>query len=165
MEDQNGRRRVAVSGDLGRYDDEIMKPPVNVPEAGVLLVESTYGNRSHADQSIRDVLADVLTYVIEQGGVLLIPAFAVGRTQQVLYHIRRVQDEGRVPDLPVFIDSPMAVEASHIYCRFGDDHNLDVNLLMDQRVCPLRCWDTRFVRDVEDSKALNQMPGPARSLS
>ncbi|HIP96428.1 MAG TPA: MBL fold metallo-hydrolase, partial [Anaerolineae bacterium] len=151
---QNGRR-VVFSGDLGRYDDEIMKPPVSVPQADVLLVESTYGNRLHANQSIQDMLSDVLAYVIERGGVLLIPAFAVGRTQQVLYHIRRLQDQGRVPDLPVFIDSPMAVQASHIYCRFGDDHNLDVNLLMEQRTCPLRCRDTRFVRDVEVSKALN----------
>ncbi|MFQ6059167.1 MAG: MBL fold metallo-hydrolase RNA specificity domain-containing protein [Anaerolineae bacterium] len=165
VETQNSSRRVVFSGDLGRYDDEIMKPPVNIPEADVLLVESTYGNRLHADQSIQDALTDVLTYVIERGDVLLIPAFAVGRTQQVLYHIRRLQDQGRVPDLPVFMDSPMAVDASRIYCRFGDDHNLDVNLLMDQRACPLRCRHTHFVQDVEQSKALNTRPGPAVIIS
>ena len=69
------------------------------------------------------------------------------------------------PDLPVYIDSPMAVDASHRYCCFGDDHNLDVNLLMDDNVCPLRCRDTHFVRDVADSKVLNAMPGPAVILS
>jgi len=63
------------------------------------------------------------------------------------------------------VDSPMAVDASHIYCEFGDDHNLDVNLLMDHRVCPLRCRDTHFVQDVEDSKRLNTMPGPAGIIS
>ncbi|MFQ5858645.1 MAG: MBL fold metallo-hydrolase RNA specificity domain-containing protein [Anaerolineae bacterium] len=165
VETQNGSRRVVFSGDLGRYDSEIMKPPVTVTAADVLLVESTYGNRLHAQQSIQDALADVMGYIVEHGGVLLIPSFAVGRTQQVLYHIRRLQDQGRVPDIPVFIDSPMAVDASHIYCRFGDDHNLDVNLLMDGRVCPLRCRDTHFVQDVEQSKALNTRPGPAVIIS
>ncbi|HHS98237.1 MAG TPA: MBL fold metallo-hydrolase [Chloroflexi bacterium] len=165
VETPNGTRRVVFSGDLGRYNDEIMKPPTRIPEADVLLVESTYGDRPHADQSVQDALAEAVNGVVERGGVLLIPAFAVGRTQQVLYHIRQLQDKGRVPDLPVFIDSPMAVEASHIYCQFGDDHNLDVNLLMDHRVCPLRCRDTRFVRDVRESKALNRMEGPAVILS
>ncbi|MFQ6016451.1 MAG: MBL fold metallo-hydrolase RNA specificity domain-containing protein [Anaerolineae bacterium] len=185
----DGGQRLVFSGDLGRYHGEIMKAPTGIAEADVLVVESTYGNRLHAEQSIQDALADALGYVIEQRGVLLIPSFAVGRTQQVLYHIRRLQDQGWMPDpstalrpfgraqgrlrsgqgsgqaLPVFIDSPMAVEASHIYCRFGDDHNLDVNLLMDERVCPLRCRETHFVRDVEESKTLNTRPGPAVIIS
>jgi metallo-beta-lactamase family protein len=160
-----GSCRVVFSGDLGRYDSEIMKPPMEITGADVLLVESTYGDRLRADESVQDVLTEVLTYIIEKRGVLLIPAFAVGRTQQILYHVRRLQDQGRVPDLPVFIDSPMAVEVSHIYCRFGDDHNLDVNLLMDKRACPLRCRETHFVRDVEESKALNTRPGPAIIIS
>ncbi len=165
MADVDGGRRLVFSGDLGRYDDEIMKPPARITEAEVLLVESTYGDRLHADDSIQDVLAEVLGYVVQGNSVLLIPAFAVGRTQQVLYHIRRLQEQGRMPDLPVFIDSPMAVDASYIYCRFGNDHNLDVNLLMDERVCPLRCRETHFVRDVAESKALNTMPGPAVIIS
>jgi len=97
--------------------------------------------------------------------ILLIPASAVGRTQEVLYHLRRLQQEGLTPDLPVYIDSPMAVDASQIYCRFGDDHNLDLNLLMDEQECPLRCRETYFVRDVADSKLLNTMPGPAIIIS
>jgi metallo-beta-lactamase family protein len=158
-------RRVVFSGDLGRYKSEVMRPPTSLPEADVLLVESTYGDRLHSDEPIQDVLAEALDYVLQREGVLLIPAFAVGRTQEVLYHIRQLQEKRRVPDLPVFIDSPMAVETSHIYCRFGDDHNLDVNLLMDEKECPLRCRDTRFVRDVEESKLLNTRPGPAIIIS
>lgn len=158
-------RCVVFSGDLGRYDSEVMRPPISLSEADVLLVESTYGDRLHSDEPIQDVLAGALDYVVQNGGVLLVPAFAVGRTQEVLYHIRQLQEKGRVPDLPVFIDSPMAVEISHIYCRFGDDHNLDVNLLMDEKECPLRCRDTRFVRDVEESKLLNTRPGPAIIIS
>ncbi len=159
------RRRLVFSGDLGRYNSEVMKPPWEVDRGDLVLVESTYGDRRHADESIDEALARVLAVIAETRGVLLIPAFAVGRTQQVLYHIRKLQDKGQAPDIPVYIDSPMAVDASNIHCRFGDDHNLDVNLLMDHDACPLRCRDTRFVRDVADSKALNQAPGPAVILS
>jgi len=160
-----GGKRLVVSGDLGRYNSEVMKAPTTVDMADVLLVESTYGDRRHPDDSIAAGLTDMLTRIANTKGVVLIPAFAVGRTEQVLYHIRKLQDARLVPDLPVYIDSPMAVDASEIYCRFGDDHNLDVNLLMDGDACPLRCRDTHFVRDVADSKALNQMPGPAVILS
>lgn len=158
-------RRVAFSGDLGRYDSEVMRPPVSLDGADVLLIESTYGDRLHAEEPVQEALARALGHVIEREGVLLIPAFAVGRTQEVLYHLRRLQEKGRIPNLPVYIDSPMAVDASGIYCRFGDDHNLDVNLLMDSGDCPLRCRDTRFVRDAEESKALNTLPGPAVVIS
>jgi metallo-beta-lactamase family protein len=161
----NARRRLVFSGDLGRYNSEMMKPPTSLEHADLLLVESTYGNRRHADELMADGLSGMLKHVAETKGVLLIPAFAVGRTQQVLYHIRKVQEAGLAPNLPVYIDSPMAVDASHIYCRFGDDHNLDVNLLMDGDGCPLRCRETHFVREVKDSKALNSMPGPAVILS
>lgn len=158
-------RRVVFSGDLGRYESEVMRPPVSLSEADVLLVESTYGDRLHSDEPIQKVLSEALDYIIKSGGVLLIPAFAVGRTQEVLYHIRQLQEKKRIPELPIFVDSPMAVDVSHIYCRFGDDHNLDINLLMDENECPLRCRDTRFVRDVEESKQLNTRPGPAVIIS
>ncbi|MFH1906086.1 MAG: MBL fold metallo-hydrolase [Chloroflexota bacterium] len=160
-----GSRHVVFSGDLGRYDSEVMRPPTSLSEADVLLIESTYGDRLHSDEPIQNILAEALDYTAHREGVLLVPAFAVGRTQEVLYHIRQLQEKGRVPSLPVFIDSPMAVETSHIYCRFGDDHTLDVNLLMDDRECPLRCRDTHFVRDVEESKLLNTRPGPAIIIS
>ncbi|MDF1499720.1 MAG: MBL fold metallo-hydrolase [Anaerolineales bacterium] len=162
---QSESRRIVFSGDLGRYDSEIMKPPEQVGRADILLVESTYGGRLHTDDSIRSVLIDFLNDVADEKSVLLIPAFAIGRTQQILFWIRKLQDEGSVPDLPVFIDSPMAVEASHIYCQFGDDHNLDVNLLMDERQCPLRCKETHFIKEVEESKELNTRPGPAIIIS
>ena len=166
VESPTGPQRAVFSGDLGRYDGEVMKPPKAVTKADILLVESTYGNRMHSEGSVEDALADVLNFVMERGSVLLIPSFAVGRTQQVLYYVRKLQEQGRVPyDLPVYVDSPMAVDVSHIYCQFGDDHNLDVNLLMDGRTCPLRCRDTHFVQSVEQSKALNRMPGPAVILS
>lgn len=165
IENGGSPRGIVFSGDLGRYQSEIMQPPSAITEADVLLIESTYGNRSHEDESIEDKLSEYLQKVSAARGVLLIPAFAVGRTQQILYWIRRLQDRGLAPGLPVFIDSPMAVEASHIYCRYGDDHNLDVNLLMDEHQCPLRCRDTHFITAVADSKELNTRPGPAVIIS
>lgn len=161
----SGSRRIVFSGDLGRYKSEVMRPPTSLSAADVLLIESTYGDRLHSNEPIQDILGEALDYIVKHEGVLLIPAFAVGRTQEVLYHIRQLQEKARVPDLPVFIDSPMAVDTSHIYCRFGDDHNLDINLLMDKKECPLRCRDTRFMRDVEESKMLNERPGPAIIIS
>ena len=158
-------RRVVFSGDLGRYESAVMRPPDAVSAADVLVVESTYGDRLHSKEPIQNILRQALDYAIQQDGALLIPAFAVGRTQEVLYHIRQLQEKGLVSDIPVFIDSPMAVETSHIYCRYGDDHNLDVNLLMDQQECPLRCRDTHFIQDPEESKLLNTRRGPAVIIS
>lgn len=156
---------IVFSGDLGRFNSEMMKPPSLMSEATTLLVESTYGNRVHGSKSMEDRLAEELDTVIQRESVMLVPAFAVGRTQQILFLIRRLQDAGRIPNLPIYIDSPMAVDASHIYCKYGDDHNLDINLLMDDKVCPLRCPETHFVRKVEESKALNEIRGPAVIIS
>ncbi len=158
-------RRIVFSGDLGRYESEVMRPPARISDADVLLVESTYGDRLHADEPIQEILTKALDHVVQNEGVLLIPAFAVGRTQEVLYHIRQLQTKGCVPELPIFIDSPMAVDTSHIYCQYGDDHNLDVNLLMNEKECPLRCRDTHFMRDAEESKMLNTRTGPAVIIS
>jgi metallo-beta-lactamase family protein len=165
VETDEGGRRIVFSGDLGRYGGEIMASPTQIREADCLLVESTYGDRRHGEQPVRLEMADLVRSVADRGGVLLIPAFAVGRTQEVLYHLRRLEEEGLIPHLPVYIDSPMAVDASQIYCRFGDDHNLDINLLMDEQECPLRCRETHFVRQVEESKRLNTIPGPAIIIS
>lgn len=158
-------RKIVFSGDLGRYGQAVMADPHPAAEADYLVVESTYGGRRHDERPIADVLEPLIQRVAADRGVLLIPAFAVGRTQQVLYHIRRLESDQRIPRLPVYIDSPMAVDVSHLYCRFGDDHNLDVNLLMDAHECPLRCVETHFISSVEESKQLNRMPGPAIILS
>ncbi len=162
---QNEKSSIVFSGDLGRFNSEIMKAPTLMNEATTLLVESTYGDRIHGTESIEDRLAQELDYVIQRESVMLVPAFAVGRTQQILFIIRKLQDAGRIPNLPIYIDSPMAVDASGIYCKYGDDHNLDINLLMDNNDCPLRCPETRFVRNVEESKALNDLRGPAVIIS
>lgn len=165
VHDSSGEKKIVFSGDLGRYKSDIMKSPENVSSADYLLLESTYGNRLHEDESIDDSLVEMLTRLVATKGVLLIPSFAVGRTQQILYRIRKLQDRGAVPIMPIYIDSPMATSSTHIYCRFGNEHNLSVDLLMDDKMCPLHCPETHFVKDVQESKDLNQRPGPAIIIS
>lgn len=166
LEIQIGALRLWFSGDLGRYEDAVMKPPGDGGEADYVFVESTYGNRLHPDNDVATELADVINRTAKRGGCVLIPAFAIGRTQTMLYHIRQLEDAGRVPRLKVHIDSPMATDASALYCKFGREENLKLDLTMDDgRVCPLRCRETHFVQSVEESKSLNDLTQPAIIIS
>lgn len=165
LETARGTRRVVFSGDLGRYHDLVMKPPTEMEETDVLLVESTYGDRLHEDDPIEKSLAEAVRFILERGGVLLIPAFAIGRTQQILYHLRLMQESGEVPPMPVYVDSPMARNATHIYCAYPEDHNFSEDMPTDAASCPLLTADTRFVRDVSESQKLNRQPGPMIVIS
>lgn len=162
LEVEIGGTRLWFSGDLGRYQDEVMNPPSEGSEADYIFVESTYGDRLHPGNDVAGELAEVINRTAKRGGSVLIPAFAIGRTQTMLYHIRRLEDAGRIPCLPVFIDSPMAVDASALYCKFGDEENLKLDLTMnDEHCCVLRCKETNFVQSVEESKRINELRSPA----
>ena len=157
-----GGTRLWFSGDLGRYQDEVMNPPSAGSEADYIFIESTYGDRLHPDNDVSTDLAEIINRTAQRGGVVLVPAFAIGRTQMMLYHIRRLEDAGRIPRLPVFIDSPMAVDASALYCKFGHEENLKLDLTMNnEHCCVLRCNETNFVQSVEDSKRVNEHRSPA----
>lgn len=158
--------RLWFSGDLGRYEDEVMSPPGDGVDADFIFIESTYGDRLHPNTDVASELAAIVNSTVERGGVLLIPAFAIGRTQTLLYHIRRLEDAKRIPRLPVYIDSPMAVDASALYCKFGREPGLRLDLTMSETdCCPLRCNDAHFVHSVDDSKALGRMDRPAIIIS
>jgi metallo-beta-lactamase family protein len=146
--------RIVFSGDLGRYGDQIMVDPVPVERADYLLVESTYGNRRHDPRDPEDALAEIVSETVGHGGSVLIPAFAVGRAQSLLFHLHRLKVRGRLANVPVFLDSPMAIDASEIYGRNLEDHRLSA------RDCSDACRVAHYVRDVEESKAvmLNPMP-------
>lgn len=165
LQEDGAAVRVVFSGDLGRYDQPVMREPAPIRDADYLVLESTYGDREHGDEAVDEQLARVVNATVKRGGVLLIPAFAVGRTQELLYRLRRLEDEGGIPRLPVYIDSPMATDSTDIYCRHGDEHNLRVDLLMDHDQCPLRCRDTHFTRSVAASKRINRMTGSAIIIS
>ncbi len=152
---------LVFSGDLGRWGRPMIRDPELVPDADVLLVESTYGNRTHPDGNPSDGLARVVNEAVERGGALLIPAFAVGRTQELIWRLRELEETRLVPRLPVYIDSPMATDVTDIFCQHPEDHDIDMKLLMDEQRCPLCCKPYTFTRAPEESKALNSVKGPA----
>jgi metallo-beta-lactamase family protein len=151
--------RLVCSGDLGRWNRPILRDPEPVPAADVLLVESTYGDRVHPTDAVEQ-LARVVREAAARGGPLLVPAFAVGRTQELLWTLRQLEDAGRIPVLPVFLDSPMAINVTAVYGRHPEDHDLDMRALVDAREAPLACREFRLIRSAQESKALNDRHGP-----
>lgn len=141
---------VLFSGDLGRLHDPVMCAPAIMQEADYLLVESTYGDRLHGSDDPAVQLAECINRTIKRGGTVVIPAFAVGRAQGLLYYIHRLKGEGKIPkDLPVYLDSPMAIDASDLLCRYPADHRLSRTL------CAAICNGVTYVHTPQESKALN----------
>ncbi len=159
IELNDGRQKLVFSGDLGRFNDLIMQPPEPVYEADYLLVESTYGNRVHPDADVMEQLADIINKTMERGGTVLMPAFAVGRAQTLLYIVQQLKEQLRIPNVPVYLNSPMAISATEIFCRFHKEHRLD----------PADCHKidqgTHFIRSAEDSIALVAQRHPAIIIS
>jgi metallo-beta-lactamase family protein len=153
FESLDGRRkRMIMTGDLGRYDEPIIPDPSNVDEADYIVVESTYGDRNHPEYDVKARLAEIINETARHAGHILIPAFAIGRTQQLLYLIRELEEENRIPILPVFVDSPMAVSATKLYLRHAEDHDLEMKDLMDDRRNPLATKRFNLARTVQESK-------------
>jgi metallo-beta-lactamase family protein len=152
-------RRVLFSGDLGHYHQPIIRDPVEPPACDYLLVESTYGDRLHSSEDPKDALARVINEAVARGGPLLIPAFAVGRTQELLYYIRELEDERRIPVLPVRVDSPMAAAATQIYQRNRDEQDEEYTSLLARHVHPLRTHSMLTASTREESKRLNEEEG------
>ena len=159
VEVEAGGRRLLFSGDLGRHDDPIMVAPEPPPAVDYLIVESTYGDRLHPATDPAEDLREVITRTASRGGMVLIPAFAVGRTQELLYYIHRLKQQGAIPDLPVFLDSPMAIDASELMCRFSREHRLSA--AQARAVCAT----ATYVREREDSIALNARTHPMIIIS
>ena len=155
-----GGRRLVFSGDLGRYDVPIMVDPEPVAEADVLLVESTYGNRVHPPDDPADRLTAAVRRAVEQKGWLLIPAFAVGRSQEILYDLRELEKRGVIPSLPVFLDSPMGIQATAIYAAHTEEHDPALARVVAGGTAPFAPKRFALSRSVEDSKRLNDTAGP-----
>jgi metallo-beta-lactamase family protein len=156
-----GGRRLVYSGDLGRYDVPIMRDPAVVQGTDTLLVESTYGNRRHAPDDGTPVLVQAVQRAAERHGWLLIPAFAIGRTQDILYLLKRLEDDKKIPALPVYLDSPMAIEATVIYARHPEEHDEVLTRAAAAGGRPLVPARFHLSRTGEDSKRLNAVEGPA----
>ena len=153
-------RRILFSGDLGRPDDLIMLPPEDAPQADTVLIESTYGNRSHPADNVEEELADALQRLAARGGVAVLPVFAVGRAQAVLHAIGKLKQQGKIPSaLPVFLDSPMAVSTTDLYQRHPHAHKLNASELEALKHV------AHMVETSEASKALSRHHGPMVILS
>jgi metallo-beta-lactamase family protein len=157
--DGRERRTVLFSGDLGRYAAPILPDPAPIGEADYVLVESTYGDRLHDAEPVADQLARAVGEAVRRGGALVVPAFAVGRTQELLYHLRALEEARRIPVLPTFVDSPMAIEATALYCAHLDEFDEEMRRQVAGGHCTLHTARFQLVRSVEASKALNDEPG------
>jgi len=151
--------RILFSGDVGRYDGPLYHDPAPPPACDYLVCESTYGNRDHPDSDLLAALEGVVHRAIERGGVMLMASFAVGRAQQLIYLLQVLKKEKRIPDLPIYLDSPMSVDATKIYKEHRDDHDLSEGELIDRKV--LGGPSLHLCRSADESKALNHVKGTA----
>ncbi|MCX7798953.1 MAG: MBL fold metallo-hydrolase [Fimbriimonadales bacterium] len=158
-------QRILLSGDLGRRNRPILIDPEVVDWAEYLVLESTYGDRNHPPEDPQDVLERLLNDALQNGRCILVPSFAVGRTQEVLFHIRSLQEQGRVGRIPVYVDSPMATSTTLLYLESPDDQDDEMRLQLAEQENPLRPDRLEFVRDVNQSKAINSMDGPMVVIS
>lgn len=156
---------VLFSGDLGRYDQPIIRDPEPPPPCDYLLIESTYGDRPHDPEAPKDAIVRIITEAVKRNGPILIPAFAVGRTQEILYLIRELEDEKRIPVLPVCVDSPMAAAATTAYGARKEEQDADYAAILAKAQHPLRTHGMMTCSSKQESKRLNDARGPRVIIS
>lgn len=156
---EDGGRTVLFSGDLGKYDQPIIRDPEPPPACDYLLIESTYGDRLHDTEQPKDALERIIKNAVARNSVVLIPAFAVGRAQELIYFIRELEDEHKIPIVPVIVDSPMAASATQAYTRAKEEHDEDYTLALKTNPTPLRTHSMTTAASREESKRLNSVQG------
>ena len=158
--------RIVFSGDLGRYDALILRNPVPVEYADYLLVESTYGNRMHPPEDPTADIAAIINETAKRGGMTVIPAFAIGRAQTLLYLLRDMKERCAIPDLPIFVDSPMAQRVTNVFCRHVDDFDEEARAIYHKTgKCPIFSAKMEFVHTKEESQKINNIRYPAIIIS
>ena len=166
--DTGEQRRVVFSGDIGRTTSALLAAPEPVGAADIVIMESTYGDRLHEDYaSTRRTLRNVVNTTSRHSGKVIIPAFAVGRTQEIVYNLHQLDTAGDIPDLPVFVDSPLAVDATNVFRMHPEAWRAEVQefLLGDGRRSPFDYENVEYIREARRSKQLNSKPGPAVIIS
>lgn len=158
--------KILFSGDLGQPDQPIIKDPTFIDEADYVIVESTYGNRLHETYDKEEKLASIINASVARGGNIIIPSFAVGRTQSMLYYLNNLLKSGRIPDMPVIIDSPLAISATDIFLNNTQDYdNEAIDMLYKDHKNPLLMPQLRFTKTAEESRTLNDLEQPAIIIS
>lgn len=151
----DGKSKLTFSGDLGGPNQLIMKAPSYLKQTDYLVLESTYGDRLHEDSDRIGMLGQIINEAVKQNGIILIPAFAVGRTQTILYCLYQLKQKKIIPDIPIFLDSPMAISVTELFCDFKEDYTLPTNL------CREILGSASYTPRVEDSKQLDNLKGSA----
>lgn len=154
-------KKLLFSGDLGRPGRPILRDPVQAFNVDYLVLEATYGDRLHENGHPKDSLAWVINESVERGGVLVIPAFAVGRTQSLLFDIRELEEEGKIPSLPIYVDSPMAVDATGVFEHRRGDYDLESKVLELEGKRILQPKQLKIIKTRKDSKAIQQIRSKA----
>ncbi len=152
--------RILMGGDLGRYDRPIMRDPYPCDYAEYLVIESTYGDRVHAHEDTQSVLAEIMKTALERNSVIVVPSFAIGRTQEMLWHINSIYDAKMAPRMPIYVDSPMANSTTLLYYKFTEDLDKDMKVDLSVERSPLGPDLVHLVRDKGMSKQLNYARGP-----
>lgn len=158
-------KTITFSGDIGRYNVPILKDPQPVDLGDLLLVESTYGDREHDDGDPSIKLGEIISRTVNRHGTVVIPSFAVGRTQLILYYLRELKEKRAIPDVPVIIDSPMADDATAIYRRNSSDYDEESLKLVSKGTQPFTFRKLAFTRDRNDSIKLNSISDPMVLIS
>jgi metallo-beta-lactamase family protein len=164
---ENGKNlRLAYSGDIGRPGLPIIRDPEPMPPADYLIMESTYGDRLHQQiESVRNKLAEIVNRTARRGGRIIVPAFAVGRTQQIVVLLHELMLAGAIPSIPIFVDSPLAVNVTEVFRRHTELFDAETRVFLDNGDDPFGFARLRYIRDVAESKALNDLHGPCLIIS
>lgn len=155
----DGSKKIVFSGDIGRPDDPVMLPPDLLEKTDYLVIESTYGDRRHNPADPKIILEDTILATVKKGGNVIIPTFAVGRAQTLMYLLDELITEGRIPRVPVYLDSPMAVNASELFCHYLKQHKLS------ETACKSMCNQIIYTRTVQESKEIATQAMPKIILS
>ena len=158
--------RIAYAVDLGRDNIPILKDPQTPPGIDYLFLESTYGGRVHSSiDETKNTLADIVNGTIERGGKIIIPSFALERTQLIAYYLNQLIAENRIPEIPIYVDSPLAVNITEVFLRHPECYNEEMNRLFLSGADPLGCNRFTYIKDVDESKRLNERRGPMIIIS
>ncbi|MDO8462126.1 MAG: MBL fold metallo-hydrolase [Deltaproteobacteria bacterium] len=160
-----GKKKLLFTGDLGRPHSSFMIKPAKITETDYLVIESTYGNRQHSDEDARDRFEKIVNETAAKGGTILIPSFAVERAQEVIYLLRQLKEKKKIPDLPIYVNSPLTINATEIFRKHPEGHKINPRLLTDHATNPLECGNLHFVQDSEASKKLSGLKFPAIIIS
>jgi len=164
--DEKDRKKLVFTGDLGRKNQSIICDPDIIEEADYLILEGTYGGRFHeGEEEKEDLLREVINSTLEQGGNIVVPSFAVGRTQELLYILNKLIDRGEIPPLPIFIDSPMAIRTTDLFIEHEECFDLEMRACIARGEYPLHFPEAHFTPTVEQSRAINEIEGGVMIIS